>query len=306
LTFKAIAAAKAAEAAAAARKANAARLAAARLTLEAERASPMAEGAKYRAGAQLAAAEGALKAANSPLAVKHAEEAKAGAQARLAAAEQQLRAVAEQTSLTAEAAARARDEAKAADAEKLAALEASREAARMLSPLSIFISRKTQRLYVRQAFQELLESPVTIRDAADPIGTHIYTALDYANGDTTLRWSVVSANRGLEKRQTGEDSRDAAAALDRIAIPQDVVDRISERISPGSSLIISDEGMSAETGKDTDFVILISGEPQGGVKIRRRDPPQARARNEREDARSYARRPTSAPAYYGGGGFDRW
>jgi len=39
------------------------------------------------------------------------------------------------------------------------------------------------------------------------------------------------------------------AALDRIEIPQDIVDRISEIISLDSSLIISDEGMSPETAK---------------------------------------------------------
>jgi hypothetical protein len=39
---------------------------------------------------------------------------------------------------------------------------------------------------------------------------------------------------------------------------------------PRSSLIISDEALSPETGKETDFVIVLSGEPQGGIKIRRR------------------------------------
>ncbi len=283
--------------------------------MEAERLLPMAEGAQYRAKAQLAAAEGALAAANSPLAAQHAEEAKAGAQARLAAAEQQLRAAKEEAPLKAEAAVAARDEAKAAEIEKRAALEASREAERLMSPVSIFISRKTQRLYVRQANQDLLESPIAIRDAADPIGTHIYTALDYAKGDAELRWSVVSANPGHGRRQQDRDSRNAAsmsadagpaeAALDRIDIPADVVERISELISPGSSLIISDEGMSAETGKDTDFVILMSGEPQGGVKMRRHDP-QARNRDDHEDERAYARRPPYAPSYNSGGAFDRW
>jgi hypothetical protein len=38
---------------------------------------------------------------------------------------------------------------------------------------------------------------------------------------------------------------------------------------PGSSLIVSDEGPSIETGKDTDFVVVMSGEPQGGLSIRR-------------------------------------
>jgi hypothetical protein len=40
--------------------------------------------------------------------------------------------------------------------------------------------------------------------------------------------------------------------------------------SARSSLIISDEELSSETGKGTDFVVLLSGEPQGGITSRRR------------------------------------
>jgi len=68
------------------------------------------------------------------------------------------------------------------------------------------------------------------------------------------------------------DRAGAKAALDRIAIPQDVLDRIAGIASPRSSLIISDEALSTETGNGTEFVVLMSGEPQGGIKIRRRGP----------------------------------
>ena len=50
--------------------------------------------------------------------------------------------------------------------------------------------------------------------------------------------------------------------------------RISDVVLPGSSLIISDEGLSIETGKDTDFVVVMSGEPQGALKVRQREPVQ--------------------------------
>jgi hypothetical protein len=39
-------------------------------------------------------------------------------------------------------------------------------------------------------------------------------------------------------------------------MPQDVVERISELLTPASSLIISDYGISHETGKDTDFIVV--------------------------------------------------
>jgi hypothetical protein len=67
------------------------------------------------------------------------------------------------------------------------------------------------------------------------------------------------------------DPDSAKAALDRIVIPQDALDRIVG-IAPRSSLIITDEGLSSETGKRTEFVVLLSGEPQGGITSRRRSP----------------------------------
>jgi hypothetical protein len=160
----------------------------------------------------------------------------------------------------------------------------------------VLISRKTQRLYVRQAFVPILESPVTIVDADRPIGTHIFTAVERTNGETDMRWNVVSLNGGgpfdgvVESpgRARGVHGRDiergpadpdsGKSALDRIVIPQDVLDRIIG-IAPRSSLIITDEALSSETGKGTDFVVILSGEPQGGLKIRRRSPsPEAQFR----------------------------
>jgi hypothetical protein len=312
VTLKSIAAATMVQADAAVRKADATRLTAAKLTWDAARPVRAAEAAKYRAEAQLTAAESALEAASAPVMIQSAEDVKAKALAKLADAEAQLAIANGEAPLKADAAARARDEARAAEAEKVSAVEASREAARMMSPVSIFISRKTQRLYVRHAFQPVLESPITIHDADDPIGTHIYTVHDYANGGADLRWSAVSMDsRQLSPggRHTAEpmlpDLATARAALDRIEIPQDIIDRISEVISPGSSLIISDEGMSTETGEDTDFVILMSGEPQGAIKMRRHDP-NLYGRYDRQFDRSYGRSPAYAPSFYGGNAFIPW
>jgi hypothetical protein len=41
--------------------------------------------------------------------------------------------------------------------------------------------------------------------------------------------------------------------------------------APRSSLITSDEPLSSETSNGTRFVVLMSGEPQGGIKARRSD-----------------------------------
>jgi hypothetical protein len=49
---------------------------------------------------------------------------------------------------------------------------------------------------------------------------------------------------------------DPNAALERITISEDALGRINELMSPGASLIISDLGMSYETGRGTDFIVL--------------------------------------------------
>ncbi|MGB9028172.1 MAG: hypothetical protein WCC40_19725, partial [Rhodomicrobium sp.] len=48
----------------------------------------------------------------------------------------------------------------------------------------------------------------------------------------------------------------ASEALDRIEVPAEVREKISEMLWTGSSLIVSDKAMSGETGEYTDFVIL--------------------------------------------------
>ena len=86
----------------------------------------------------------------------------------------------------------ARDAAAAAETARAAAAEAARQVERELQPISVLISRKTQRLYVRQAFKPILESPVTIADPDRPIGTHVFTAIERSTDDAKVRWSAVS------------------------------------------------------------------------------------------------------------------
>jgi L,D-transpeptidase catalytic domain len=269
-----IAAARAAEADEAARKVDQARLAAQAASRDlAQAMAPVrvTRNLKLRVEAQLGAAERASASASSAEAKEQSDDAKAKAAAKVTELEAQL-AIAEaglQPKLDAVAAARtATAEAEAA---RLTAAEAARSAARALEPVSVFISRKTQRLYVRQAFQPILDIPVTIRDADLAIGTHVFTALK-SNSSGDMQWSVVSLISRHSEGGPLTDSPSAKKALDRIAIPQDTLDQIAGMVSPRSSLIVSDEGPSVETRRGTEFVILMSGEPQGGIKHRRRAP----------------------------------
>jgi hypothetical protein len=295
----AVAAARTAEATEATRKADEAKRASVTAFRDAAQATiPVRrlENLKLIADTQLAAAERSAASAVSADAKERAEDVKAKVTAKVAELADQLSAAKTEAQPKLDAAAAAREAAAAAETTRVAAAQAAQEARRALEPVSVFISRKTQRLYVRQAFQPILESPVTIADPDRPIGTHIFTAMERGDSDADLRWSVVSLENGrpdgaLEQVSLhGRDAADAEPkpsdaggakeALDRITIPQDIADRIASMTSPRSSLIISDEPLSSETSKGTDFVVIMSDEPQGGIKFRRHSAP-AEVRYER-------------------------
>jgi len=284
-TGPATAAAKAAVAQAdeAASNADKARLAAVTASHESALASVSVrkvEILKLRAQTQLAATERAVASAESPEAKERTEDAKAKVTAQIVELEAQLAAAKAELQPKLDAVVAAREAAIAAENARVVAAEAARKAARDLEPVSVFISRKTQRLYVRQAFQPILEIPVTIQDADRPIGTHIFTAMERTDTGNDLRWSAVSFVGSSGDEPNARKGRDgdvgpmatglsgAKAALERIAIPHDTFDRIAEMVSPRSSLIISDEALSSETGKGTEFVVVMSDEPQGGLKHR--------------------------------------
>jgi hypothetical protein len=138
-------------------------------------------------------------------------------------------------------------------------------------PVSVFVSRKLGRLFVRRGFTPLFDIPVKINDPEESLGTHVFTVMGSQNEGAELRWTVVSMpdrsphtplapkRRPPDKHMaeiTPAASPDKAdAALDRIEIPQDVAERISQLLTPGSSLIVSDYGLSKETGNHTDFIV---------------------------------------------------
>jgi hypothetical protein len=124
---------------------------------------------------------------------------------------------------------------------------------------------------VRKGFEPVFDAPVTFEQPDRPLGTHVFTALAVNDDNTTLRWNVVSMPgttkpAPVKKSVKGKHVEPVAApvvpasnaseALARVTIPPDALQRISELMSPGASLIISDKGLGSETGKGTDFIVL--------------------------------------------------
>jgi hypothetical protein len=264
--------ASAALAADAARAADEAKSAATKATREAA-ALPAAlrklELAKTRAAAELAYAEKLAATAKDDAAKARAEDLRQKAAAKAAEAGTQLDAAKADATTRRDAVKAAQDAAKAAAAKKVETAKAAKDARLALEPVSVFISRATQKLYVRrnthkrlpdggEMYDTTLEVPVTIRNPGKPIGTHVFTAM--ARSDAGLRWSAVTVD-------SGDDAKDA---LDRVTIPPDILAALAPTALPRSSIIISDEPLNRETNYRTEFVVALNNQPQGGLAMRAR------------------------------------
>jgi hypothetical protein len=218
---------------------------------------------KKSADGALAYAEKVLAAAKTDQAKARAEELQQKASAKAEALGAQFDAATAEAKTKQDALVAAEANAKTTEAKRVEAAAAANDAELALEPAAIFISRATQKLYVRrdthkrvpdggERYDTSLEFPVTIRNPDQPLGTHIFTAVARAEGG--LRWTEVSIDNG-------DNAKDA---LDRVTFPKEVLDRIAPTAVPGSSITISDEPLSSETNYRTEFVVVLSNQPQGG------------------------------------------
>ncbi len=146
--------------------------------------------------------------------------------------------------------------------------------------VAVFVSRKEKKIFVRQGMIPLFDMPVVIEEPDQPLGTHVFTAMTTTNDGAGMRWNLMTVHSDpsapvIEPRESRRKSKElppnsaahrpvahlkapsnAAEALERIEFPKEAVDRISELLTPGSSLVISDEGLGRETGRYTEFIVL--------------------------------------------------
>ena len=103
---------------------------------------------------------------------------------------------------------------------------------------------------MRQDFKPIFDTPVVIRNPENVLGMHIFTAI-FASDDLNARWMAISL-----------EGDDALSALDRIEIPNEIRQSIEDKLTPGSSLIISDEGKDSAIIPDGgDFIVLAKSTP---------------------------------------------
>jgi hypothetical protein len=161
----------------------------------------------------------------------------------------------------------------AVDPAKSPPIKAAEEAITRGGQVAVFVSRKEQKIFVRQSFVPLFDMPLVIDQPDQPLGTHVFTAMEVTENGGGMRWNVITMPTQASARREQRDGKkrskaplDAAPrpkpsptpaeALDRIQMPQEAVERIAELLIPGSSLVVSDEGLGPETGRYTEFIVL--------------------------------------------------
>jgi lipoprotein-anchoring transpeptidase ErfK/SrfK len=237
-----------------------------------------AEAARTRAEAKLAARAEALAAKRDARDIQRAEAATTSAETNVAETRKRVQVAVESPAFTSPEGHEALESEQALIAIRATlakAQRAAKEAERRLSPVSILVSKKDNKVYMRQGLAPILEAPVTIRNPDTPLGTHVYIAT--SSDAASLSWSVVSlpaSSKSAEDRRwrrgrepadqsaSGADralsSATAAQALERVELPPEVSARISELLWTGSSLIISDHVLSDETSDvGTDLVVTV-------------------------------------------------
>jgi lipoprotein-anchoring transpeptidase ErfK/SrfK len=155
----------------------------------------------------------------------------------------------------------------------------SAEPTKRSGQVAVFISKKEKKIFVRHGLVPIFDMPIEIADPEQPLGTHVFTAMEVRDNGTQMRWNAITmpadhsrsatVDAGSRKKKSarnpepaprrGADLRQpstAQQALERVQIPQEAVDLISELLIPGSSLVISDEGLGKETGRYTEFIVL--------------------------------------------------
>lgn len=103
-------------------------------------------------------------------------------------------------------------------------------------------------LRIRRSFKDIYEAPVTLKDPHEKIGTFVYTALNFRQGDAHVDWMAVPAE--------GEQYGTPKEILDRVVLSDKVRRDLSRMLTPGSSLIVTDRSFARNTGLGTDFVVV--------------------------------------------------
>lgn len=168
------------------------------------------------------------------------------------------------------------------------------------------------RLFVRRNFEPVFDAPVSIKLPEQPLGTHLLVATNYDDDNKRTGWNAFTLENRLSANSRAYygidtdagDDVDLSDALERIAISPELRAKVEKMLTPGSSIVIADNGVERYTGWKTDFAVntridrtykAARAEPRREVREQRRAVPRYTG-SVYPSRRNYYQRP--APRYY--------
>lgn len=127
-------------------------------------------------------------------------------------------------------------------------------------------------LSVRRNFKPVFDAPVDIEKPEQALGTHFFAALRVNPAQNRAAWYATTLENHIPTRTAKRlgitepadaHAADAAeAAFKRVAIPDELREKIETMLGNGSSLTITDIGTESETGLGTDFITITRAAPR--------------------------------------------
>ncbi len=149
------------------------------------------------------------------------------------------------------------------------------------APIHILVNRKLGKLFVRRAARPVFQVPIAIDEPFRPIGTHVFMAQGSLTQGSVAQGSAAQAGLGrswlamtlptpVREARMVDPRRplryaptlpaspsDATETLARLHLAPGTAAYLASMITPGTTLILSDEGARNKEGQDyTNFIAL--------------------------------------------------
>ena len=139
-------------------------------------------------------------------------------------------------------------------------------------------------LYVRQNYRRVFDTSITFRDPDRPLGLHVFTAIRLDPPNSAAQWMAISVEGGT-----------ASSVLDRLEIPSETRQQISERLTVGSTLIVADTSLNSAILPDgDDFLVWAKDQPPDDETRQAKNgpaKPKAKAKAKQANVAQLATRP---------------
>src|SRR5262249_1279205 len=101
-------------------------------------------------------------------------------------------------------------------------IKAADQPTKRTGQVAVFVSRKEQKLFGRQGLVPLFDMPVLIDPPDQPLGTHVFTAMEVTDNGSGMRWNLMTVptdpSAPTEQRDTGKKSKETPKETPKPAV----------------------------------------------------------------------------------------